>query len=472
MPSGVSLPRPRPLVSALLWLAAAMVLLVGVLGAWRIWQTPRPSEAVMPSGPLADGTGYHEWWVLPVIGEQTPAPDEAALLTSANQALVWYDTASHSKVSLRAVAVLPSVRLPEPPDGAPVGCEDIKSLARDSAAATPDGVRLLIVVDHAWACPFGGLSTVGGRWAIATGMATEEGAIPPRYIIHEVGHAIGLGHAAVSYCPVLSGDAPVEDPASCTAKPYGDRADPLGSGGAGRLPTMSAPHQVALGWKTPQVLDRGGVYQVRLLPLTDPDAQPVMLPGGLMLSYRASTGDRRDLDRDLARRSADGVYLHGGLDTPAHARDGIVLPFTTYRQAGRPGEHYRSPDGRVALRIEDVTAAEATVVVYVAEPGGTVEDLWEPRLSVRTENLNPDQVMLRWYGLDPSGIAGARVTYRGDDTAHTPLEHAVVLTRPAQRSRAATVTVWDYAGNVTSRTVWVAPPAGRGRLSGGALGTG
>ena len=142
-------------------------------------------------------------------------------------------------------------------------------------------------------CPAAGFGSVGGTpshtWIMTCG---AKGAYA-----HELGHNIGLDHAATAY----NGD--VID--------LGDTSDPMSFTGTD-LRGLNAPHRHQLGWTTPQVITQSGTYDVAPLaqvPGTVPQVYTIAKPDTNEWYY-ISTRYPQGYDSRLQPFYLNGLAIH------------------------------------------------------------------------------------------------------------------------------------------------------------------
>ncbi len=142
-------------------------------------------------------------------------------------------------------------------------------------------------------CAAGGLSSVGGNPSYAWILTYTLGGV----YAHEIGHNLGMDHAAI----VLDGQL----------NDFGDGSDPMSmSGGAVR--GLNAPHRHQLGWSSPQVISQSGTYD--LAPLAE---APGTIPQVYSIAksdtnewYYVSTRYAQGYDSHLQPYYLNGLAIH------------------------------------------------------------------------------------------------------------------------------------------------------------------
>ena len=163
-------------------------------------------------------------------------------------------------------------------------------------------------------------------------------------LVHELGHALGLGHAQSSDCRI--------SPAQCGFEETGDPYDPMGSG----MLDFSAYEKVVLGWLPPQPHVTVPKQYVLAPPTSRSKlAQSLVIDGedgSWWIEYRAKPF------RGLLVRFVENR------DLPPFARSAVLMTRTV--KPGRPwiarGETYRIPG---SFRVTLLRAQPARAVVRI-----------------------------------------------------------------------------------------------------------
>ncbi len=152
-------------------------------------------------------------------------------------------------------------------------------------------------------CAAAGLGSVGGNpshaWIFTCG---TKGVYA-----HELGHNLGLDHAA----SVLNGQL----------NEFGDGSDPMAMSGNGLL-GLNAPHRHQLGWASPQLITQSGTYSVAPLqpdPATVADPQVYVVP-------KADTNDFYYLSTRYALKYDSALQPYYVNALSIHRYTGRVLP--------------------------------------------------------------------------------------------------------------------------------------------------
>lgn len=372
----------------------------------------------------------------------------------------WYDDASYGQVRMTADATdwftIPT----------PTGCADDQIMtdalaaASDSGAALDSYDHLLVYFPHTSACAWAGSAYIG--W----GRLWINGYLDTRVTVHELGHNLGLWHSHSVACS--DGGTPVPWSTSCTRSDYGDPFDAMGGSYWGGVGRFNAAQTSALGWldgrKTTAAGD-GGTFEIEPLGQRAAGIQALRLPGAprdVWVEFRRATG----VDSWLPAGATNGVLLHlpadvGGSDivdlTPASDPVDAVL---------RPGRSWIDPATGWAIRVDDTSAAAATVTV--ARPADTAPPVFttEPAISFASPQMLPkhgDPIQLRtaWVAKDTAEtVAGYDVRVAEDGGAWTTVASgspACAATIAALPGHAYVVEVRasDGWGNLTE---WTAAP--------------
>jgi hypothetical protein len=178
------------------------------------------------------------------------------------------------------------------------------------AAATAAGVDVasyphrVYVMPESY-CAAAGLGSVGGNpshaWVFTCG---TKGVYA-----HELGHNLGLDHAASS----LNGQT----------NEFGDGSDPMAMSGNGLL-GLNAPHRHQLGWASPQLITQAATYRVAPLGL---DPATVSAPQAYMIP-KADTGDYYYVSTRLALKYDSILQPYYVNALSIHRYTGRVLPST------------------------------------------------------------------------------------------------------------------------------------------------
>jgi hypothetical protein len=369
----------------------------------------------------------------------------------------WYQDASYGQVRMTADAT-DWLTIP-----APTGCGDGQIMTDALAAATDAGAsldaydHLLVYFPHTSACGWAGMAYIGWDrlWV--------NGYLDTRVTVHELGHNLGLRHAHSVTCS--EGGTPVPWSTSCSRSDYGDPFDAMGGSYSGGVGRFNAAQANVLGWldgrKTTASGD-GGTFELEPLGQQTPGTQSLRLPGAprdIWVEFRRPTG----VDAWLGAGATNGVLVHvpapdGGSDildmSPASDPVDAVL---------RAGRSWVDPGTGWAIRVDDVSAAAATVTVAhpadVAPPTFTTP----PRVSFAPAQALPkrgDPILLRgaWAAKDAEdAVAGydVRVAEDGGDwttlATDDPASSAMIEAHPGH-TYALEVRAADGWGNLTGWT--------------------
>lgn len=148
---------------------------------------------------------------------------------------------------------------------------------------------------------------------------------------HELGHALGMNHAAIGLNPDFFN----------SSEAYGDRSDFMGV----VYKELNAPHRISMGWlakKSIKALRGGGSFEIAPLH-TSPKNTPQVLKilDTYYVSYRAAQGV---FDSDMNTDFSDKVHIH--------AWNGDRRAWTRYLVGLGIGESFTLPEGGVVTFID------------------------------------------------------------------------------------------------------------------------
>lgn len=188
-------------------------------------------------------------------------------------------------------------------------------------------------------------------------------------IVHELGHNLGLDHAASARCRTPQGAA-VFLSGSCSLDEYGDPFDPMGSGSG----HYAAPHKAEGGWlpaSAVRTVSATGTYDLGLA--ADPAAATRML--------RIPRPDGRELTAELRRPygsfdrlGTGGVFLRlqdpGGSDERTLLLDATPSTSSFADAALAAGRTVVDEVAGIAVRVDAAGSATAKVSVSLEGAGG------------------------------------------------------------------------------------------------------
>ena len=294
--------------------------------------------AVPSAGAVAKG----EERVLVVLATSGPRPYSVAdVERTIHQADMFFRTSSFGQVKLN-VDVTPWLAAFNANPGC--GATNTRSLeavvtpariAADRAgfdAAHYDDVIYTIADSH---CGFH-----GATWGHEVVLTTEPNV---QLVVHELGHAFGLGHAQSSAC--------ADDPVRCGLDDTGDSLSPMGSG----LLDFSAYEKFVLGWIPPQPHVTAAKQYVLAPPTAKTALAQALLveteQGAWWIEYRSQPF------RGLLFRLVDARQLDSPFAPPAVLID---RPTKARRPWVARGESYRLP-GSFRVTLMRSGTARATV---------------------------------------------------------------------------------------------------------------
>jgi hypothetical protein len=347
----------------------------------------------------------------------TTAAVEDRFFNDANSVDVFFEEQSWNQVSLSG-AVYGWYAL----DISGAGCnEDAYAAAAESAAAAEDvplGAydSIAYVFPDQYDCGWAGLAELPGDqlWL--------NGDISVRVASHELGHNMGVHHAASLRC--TSGGTGVAISSSCTMNEYGDPFSSMGSSGK----RMAGWHLQQLGYMQPanvQTVTSSGTYTVRTTATQSGDVQLLKIPRtptGWPAEYyyvdlRAPNGVFDTFG--LGDPAVNGVTLRIGHDPTTRLQSKLIdtVPSTSsYLDAPLTAGRTFS-DGNLSITTVSVASGEATV--DVDWDGGPTPDIEPPSApSIIAATHHGSYVDLSWSGsTDNVAVAGYRVKRNGSTIA-------------------------------------------------------
>lgn len=242
---------------------------------WKFWKA-EPAFAVVPSSFGAQNT-------IVILANFSDTSQASPTIASASSTIFgavnnFYKENSYGKTSVVGNVVgyykMPIAR----------SC-DIYAIQNAAIAAADPAVDFRnysrIVIIAPMNCP--GIAGYGsiGKWSIATADGTVSASVSwilsnytdVRVVGHELGHNLGLHHAASISCG--SGPITVTAPTGCTVKEYGDTYDIMGY-----LGHMNAPHKEYIGWfdaPYAREITTSGVYTVAPIEVLPTTTNPLSL---------------------------------------------------------------------------------------------------------------------------------------------------------------------------------------------------
>jgi hypothetical protein len=285
------------------------------------------------------------------------AADQIASRTSG-----WFAEVSGGRLALTATAT-PWLAIP------PTDCEDILEVRRRALAAARAAGFEPAAYDHeAIVTPPSAGCAWAGRGAMPGGTTWFNGSFDTRVTVHELGHNLGLNHAASAICADAAGAyvAYREPVRSCAIEEYGDAFDAMGA--SRNVGHYNAAHKRALGWLGGDVAELAPGDAVALAPYvggTGVRAASVRAGGSeLVVEYRRPAG----LDAFLTAwpQATSGVLVHDATEGPG-ARTYLLdaqpdgLAASPALEAGR----VLDLPGGLRLRV-DATGPEQAIVSLLA----------------------------------------------------------------------------------------------------------
>ena len=319
---------------------------------------------------------------------------------------------------------------------------DACSLAEYSAAldahAAASGVdvasfpRKLYVLPQIGACPFIGASTVGGSPSSSFSLScTNRGLYS-----HELGHALGMNHAASYYDAYTAGSGQYNN----LLAEYNDYSDSMGSSGW-ELRGFNAPHREQMGWlnqSATQIVTQSGRYNLAPLSIDPSSAgapQLIKIPraegGFYYLSYRGGQGFDRYSPSYIPQVS---VHRHGA---PTEAASGFTVLYATLANGQTGRDTFTDPVNGITVRM---------LSGYGPTPGpGAVVDIDVQQACVRTTPA------LQITPQNQSGAAGGSPSYA------ISITNQDAATCPAATFSLKGIVPTGWSGSLSSDTLTLAP---------------
>lgn len=429
---------------------------------------PLPSWAI-----LQDVTGDREVWLQPVLAVGQPEWDSSALLADANKTLAWFNIMSHGKFQMTATRVLDTARYSPPAPGASECNQMVRALSaadrefRNQDLSTVHLVSLSRVQD----CPYGGLGETPGQTLIVTEL-TETPDIRGGTLIHELGHNLGLPHAAAYKGGVLSASRTASTVSDITDE-YGDFTDPMGSSDASA--PFGASALAVLGWgqgvyAVPD--DTDGTFIMDLPEIGNDGPDAVVVNDPVSGKHYSFTYLNRPIESKIAGLPTgnSGVFIHEVLyDQPQRSPGSIgrtsyasLIPWDSAKLGigGVPGMSWLSPSGAIRMTVDSLNGQSSLIAVTVARQGGIQDSTgptWAlgatPHLTRSGKGVGVIIVPAAW---DQSGVTRLQLVVSGSGARDVRSSHQWAVTdsyrfplRAGQTTK-VTLNVYDSLGNVTT----------------------
>lgn len=427
------------------------------------------SAALPPWARVYDVSGHHQVWLQPVLRSDEGGWDPSALLADANADLAWFDRMSHDRFSVSATRVLEPVRY-EPADGGSACNDMVRAWASAHHAFVVQHLESvhLVGLTRVRDCPYVGIGETPGQSVVLTMMPTTPD-VPAGPLIHELGHNLGLPHAAGYTGGQLSFSRQPPTGAE-TFEEYGDVTDVMGRADAA-MP-FGAATLAAAGWGEGVyvVPTADGAYGVDLPRVTavGPDGMVVDDPLSgqryLLAFQRAGAGTAPGV-----RRAGDGVYLYEvrrATTAPLiYGRESFtaLMPWDASGLGAGAGTQWVSPSGAISVNIVRTSDTGAHLDVTVATQGGLSDSAgpsWPIPPTVRMSAHGDEARLEVAPAWDQSGVAGYLLTI-GRGTRLVRLDLNVpsnILMRGfaaihlKHRPQILTLTVTDTLGNTSTWT--------------------
>jgi gametolysin peptidase M11 len=332
----------------------------------------------------------------------------------------------------------------------------VQARAQAEAAGVDLGAydHVMYVFPPVGGCGFAGAAHVNGP------LSWINGDLRVRVVAHELGHNLGLHHAASLSC-TGPGGGPAALSASCAMDDYGDRWDVMGAYGHRH---SHAWHLERLGILAPQnvrAVSASGTYHLRSALAPSGEVTALRVP-----RRRAANGTALDW-LSLEIRESGGVFdafspldpaTRGVsirlVDDPSRTTRSRLIDATPGSSAGMadaplpPGATFN--DTYVSVRTVSAGSGRATVEVDLAPPPADVTPPTAPG-AVRTGKATRG-VRLSWSpSVDDVGVAGYAI-FRDGVEVRTTTSTALSDTAAGRGWHAYEVAAFDAAGNRSERS--------------------
>ncbi|MBI4057106.1 MAG: right-handed parallel beta-helix repeat-containing protein [Elusimicrobia bacterium] len=302
------------------------------------------------------------------------------------------------------------------PSSLGTSCNAYQWATEANTAATAAGVNLnnyskkIYVFPHTNVCPWGGMATLGGD------LSWNNGYNETFVFAHELGHNLGIHHAAWIQC----GTKAVDEYSNCAYDEYGDLWDIMGWLDKTES-QFNAPHKVALGWIPPgrvQEATANGIYSISPLEVSTSGIQALKVrkPNTsefYYLEYRQPIG----LDAPIPSGNINGAMIHVWGE---YAFDRTKLIDTTPRSDTRTYDQWKSRDiwdaALADQRSFNDTINDITITQLSHDASSvTVSVAFNCTPSTPTLTLSPSDQ----FGMDGSAL-NYSVTLTNHDTPFCP----------------------------------------------------
>ena len=277
----------------------------------------------------------------------------------------WFSEVSDGRLTLTATAT-PWLALPS------TDCDDIQLVRRRAIAAARAAGFEPAAYDHeAIVMPGYAECAWAGRGQMPGRTTWFNGYFDTRVTTHELGHNLGLHHAAAAICADAAGVyVAYRDPVrSCAIEEYGDAFDAMGA--SRNVGHYNAAHKQALGWLGDDVAELAPGSTVTLAPYVGGigiRAAAVRAGGGeFVVEYRRPAG----IDTFLYAwpQAISGVLVHDATEGPG-ARTYLLDAQPDGRAASpalEAGQTLELPGG-LRLRVDAAGPEQATISLLAPEP--------------------------------------------------------------------------------------------------------
>jgi len=401
-------------------------------GAFAVLLALAPLAAQRPASPLISGD--RRLIVLNLRSSETgPASSNASLeetvFTASNSVAAYYREVSGGLTTFTGIVSGPHVVSAKE-------CNTSRWASEADAAATAAGVKLSAYQHRIYVMPQESINLCAGWGAISQlngsrvwVLGYPEMTLSARIYSHELGHNIGLSHAA----------SPFWD--------YGDTSDTMGGKENPVMhPHFNAPHKVQLGWLSDtqiQTVSAGGTYTLdALVPVsTGIKTYRVPVPGSTdfyYVSYRTAVGV---FDSLLPARYVDRTSIH--------RFSGSGMPMLLANLAD--GEWYW--ESGVLFTQVSHTADSARVTIALAAPQPpppppAPDTIAPSQVRQGIPEILGSEVRITWRtGVDDVGVAGYELYRNGVLLATTASTNHTDTSARTGVTYTYRVRVFDAAGN-------------------------
>lgn len=298
------------------------------------------------------------------IASPTSSPAEVAEVMGQVDEL--YKMTSNNRVSFTADVVTATI--------ASAGCktftENVKN-AKAAAGVDASKYQHIIVLVPDISCGFAGLGSLGGGSVMVVSPSFNK-----LVVSHEIGHNLGLQHAASVHCGNESNPVAIVTDwvNTCTKSEYGDWYSPMGAAHARSFPALQL---MQLGWIDRSQISTATTGTVELSPLSGTTGtRALVLPdmggrGVYWLEYRTPVGadaDIRDSNQVQVRFQAKESNVWDGVDSVVLNASGAWTYRWSVPGMTKAGQVFTDATGQLSVTVVSVGATATVSVTMTGSP--------------------------------------------------------------------------------------------------------